>query len=263
MSPEDAVATLENRRQKLLKRIHKEEKDILKLKEELCSVTQSKLMQKHQVELILSNMSAASQESATQSTLSTDTSSSLTTSSTNDQPAVVQPTMTPNLLNQLPLDTGVIINNLEKKEKSLRAEIESLESKLNRVRDEEEELLSFFALSVQQRYQLNDWMVTIQSLLWPKSKEEEDAGRPLPNSLPLGVISAIEYANQCGLDKVHDVRVIRDGFIWMTWCYQCLTVLRLPPTSRQLRKLLDFAASCKMADDKIVKVLSGISMRAS
>lgn len=290
MSPEDAVNTLENKRQKLLKRIHKEEKDILKLKEDLHAVTQSKLIQQQQVELILSNVSSnsnsiststgtsatpsispPSEESTTQSVNITDTTSGVTTENnsmilTNNIVGGGQSNtsiVTPNLLNQLPLDTGVMINNLEKKEKSIRSEIESLESKLNRVKDEEEELLSFFTLSVQQRYQLNDWMVIIQSLLWPKTKEEEDAGRPLPNSLPIGVLNAIEYANRSGLDKVHDVRVIRDGFIWMTWCYQCLCVLRLPPTSRQLKKLLDLAASCKMADEKIVKVLSGIALRAS
>ena len=105
-------------------------------------------------------------------------------------------------------------------------------------------------------------MVVVQSLLWPKSKEDEDAGRPLINSLPTGVLTCIESANRHGFDKVYDVRIIIEGFRWMTWCYQCLTILRLPPTSRQLKKLCDTANACRHFDAKIVKIIKEIYSRA-
>jgi hypothetical protein len=273
MTPEEAIAVLENKRQKVIKRAHKEEKDILRLHEDLMAITQNKLLQQHQVEQILSSSSSSASTPLPSSPLMTphteeQTSpdhSSENTEVTADKLPVYSPSSpsAPNLLNQLPLDASYMISNLEKKEKAIRSEIESLLLKLSRIKGEEEELLSFFTLTIQQRYQLNDWMGGIQCLLWPKSPEEEDAGRPLLSGFPNGLLNSVEYANKLGLEKVHDVKVIIDGFRWMTWCYQCLIVLRLPPTSRQLKQLIDSAATCKLADEKIVKILSGISLRAS
>jgi hypothetical protein len=239
----------------------------MKLHEDLMAITQNKLLQQHQVEQILSSSSNTSLTPTSSSPLKTprteehDATSEGTEVTDNTQLSPSIPP--PNLLNQLPLDASYMISNLEKKEKAIRTEIESLLLKLSRIKGEEEELLSFFTLTIQQRYQLNDWMGGIQSLLWPKSPEEEDAGRPLLNGFPNGLLNSIDYANKLGLDKVHDVRVIIDGFRWMTWCYQCLAVLRLPPTSRQLKQLIDSSGTCKLADEKIVKILSGILMRAS
>jgi hypothetical protein len=253
MSPEDAVAVLENKRQKVLKSVHKEERDILKLNEDLIAITQTKLLQQQQQPI--EHTSASASTSSSPLTLPHSSSPNNTTTPT--------PTSTPTLAHQLPLDTGFVVSNLEKKEHTLRTEIESLLLKLARIKAEEEELISFFTLTLQQRSQLNDWMISLQSLLWPRALEEEDAGRPLLGGLPIGIVSAIEQANKFGLDKVHDARVIVDGFRWMTWCFQCLTILRLPPTSRQLKKLLDAAANCRFADDKVLKIISGISQRAT
>jgi hypothetical protein len=251
MTPEDAVTLLESKRQKVLKRVHKEEKDILKLNEDLVSITQTKLGQQQQVDQILS----------------TPVTTSNTTSADSHSNTQLTPTPTPSqpvtLAHQLPLDTSFVISNLEKKEHTLRTEIESLLLKLARIKAEEEELLSYFTLTLQQRYQLNDWMMSLQCLLWPKTPEEVEYGRPLLTGLPVGIIHAIDQANKFGLEKVHDVRVIVDGFRWMTWCFQCLTILRLPPTSKQLKKLLDAAANCRFADDKVLKIIYGISQRAT
>ena len=249
MSPEEAVAALENKRQKVLKRFHKEEKDFQKLNEDLISVNHSKLLQQQQADQI-SNPSL-------HKTVITDSLQLLTASPDNSS----SPSPTPTPVHQLPLDTSLVVLNLEKKETALRAEMESILLKLARIKAEEEEILSFFTLTLHQRFQLNDWMIGVQSLLWPKTSAEEDAGRPLLDSLPIGIVHAGEQAIKCGLDKVHDVRMVVDGFRWMTWCFQCLEILRLPPTSRQMKRLLDAACNCRFADDKVLKIISGISQR--
>jgi hypothetical protein len=249
MSPEEAVSILENKRQKVLKRIQKEEKDILKLHDDLTALN----LQQHQVEQLLSNQTAAeSSQDQEKSELSTP----------EEFPDSLE-IVSGSALKQLPLETNYMISNLDKKEKALRTEIDSLLLKFMRVKGEEEELMAFFTLNLQHRYQLNEWMISVQSLLWPKSKEEEDAGRPLLNNLPSGVLACIDAVNKLGLDKIHDVRVIIDGFRWLTWCFQCLTVLRLPPTTKQLKKLYDNASTCKLADEKVVKAISGMSSRAT
>ena len=64
------------------------------------------------------------------------------------------------------------------------------------------------------------------------------------------------------ISNIEDVQLVLDAFRWMSWCSISLNLLRCPPTTVALRRLTDSASHLRLSDDKVVKLLSGISSRA-
>ena len=79
---------------------------------------------------------------------------------------------------------------------------------------------------------------------------------------PLGLVHMEKAASIVGIFAVEDVKYILDIFKWLSWINLTLHLLRLPPTTPALRKILDAVQGLRCADDKVVKLLSAILQRA-
>ena len=90
--------------------------------------------------------------------------------------------------------------------------------------------------------------------------------RHLPHLLPIGLRHMERAAHLVGIVdhrcQIEDVVVALDAFRWMSWCHLCLHLLRVPPTTPALRRLLEAAKPLQCTDDKILKLLNGILQRA-
>lgn len=64
------------------------------------------------------------------------------------------------------------------------------------------------------------------------------------------------------ISNIEDVELVLDAFRWMSWCSVSLNLLRCPPTTVGLRRMMESAAQLRLSDDKVVKLLSSISSRA-
>jgi hypothetical protein len=80
--------------------------------------------------------------------------------------------------------------------------------------------------------------------------------------LPYGMSNALDAAIMLGISDLDDVVTIIEAFRWMSWCFFCINVLRIPPASHSLRRLLDAAKSFKLADEKIIRFIAGMLSRA-
>ena len=81
--------------------------------------------------------------------------------------------------------------------------------------------------------------------------------------LMYGMSNALSAARMLMILEVVDVDTIMEAFRWMSWCYRCLHVLRIPPATHTLQRLLAGCKPFKLADDKIVKAISGILSRST
>jgi hypothetical protein len=137
------------------------------------------------------------------------------------------------------------------------------------------------------------WMSAMQELLWPDDEQKIALGRPvgptappvtsnsssssnvnvlaynrsllrlLPALLPVGLAHMEKAAALVGIQGLDDVALTLEAFRWMGWANLCLHLLRNPPTTTALKKLLEAPqVLCpNMADDKIIKLLSGVLQR--
>ena len=80
--------------------------------------------------------------------------------------------------------------------------------------------------------------------------------------LPYGMRNALDAAVMLGIAEITDVDTIIESFRWMAWCFYCIHVLRLPPATHTLKNLLKCARPFKLADDKVIRNVSGILQRA-
>ncbi len=64
------------------------------------------------------------------------------------------------------------------------------------------------------------------------------------------------------ISNIEDVQLVLDAFRWMSWCSISLNLLRCPPTTVGLRRMMESAGQLRLSDDKVVKLLSSISTRA-
>jgi hypothetical protein len=80
--------------------------------------------------------------------------------------------------------------------------------------------------------------------------------------LPYGMRNALDAAVMLGIAEITDVDTIVEAFRWMAWCFYCLHVLRIPPSTHTLRNLLKCARAFKLADDKVIRSVNGVLARA-
>ncbi len=158
-------------------------------------------------------------------------------------------------------EISIKLGALQTKISELKGSISTVRTRLNRARKEENELNTFFFLSLAGRYHVTEWMSAMQKILWPSNDAEDILGRPVEEGLPIGVVIHMEAAKTLGIQDFCDVLQLEEYFKWMAWCYQCLTRLRSPPKSSELKRLLVEGKKCKMAEEKIVKAVGAMLNR--
>jgi hypothetical protein len=168
--------------------------------------------------------------------------------------------------------------------KVYRDDIASYEKRVSKLDQELIELSSNMELEGSRRFAIIEWMKAMQKVLWPTSSADLESGRPLgpehPRDdhklgfdrfvqadnryvlLPDGMCTAADAAISLEIDKVEDVLTILDCFRWMSWCNVSLHLIRVPPTSVALKKVVDVTKLLRMVDDKIIKVFANILSRA-
>lgn len=80
--------------------------------------------------------------------------------------------------------------------------------------------------------------------------------------LTYGMCNALDAARLLRILEVVDVDTMMEAFRWMAWCHRCLHVLRIPPATQTLKRLLACCKPFKLADDKILKAVGGILSRS-
>ena len=80
--------------------------------------------------------------------------------------------------------------------------------------------------------------------------------------LTYGMCNALDAARLLRILEVVDVDTMMEAFRWMAWCHRCLHVLRIPPATQTLKRLLACCRPFKLADDKILKAVGGILSRS-
>jgi hypothetical protein len=80
--------------------------------------------------------------------------------------------------------------------------------------------------------------------------------------LSYGMCNALDAARMLRIQDVVDVDTTMEAFRWMSWCYRCLHVLRIPPATHTLKRLLACCKPFKLADEKVVKAVGGILSRS-
>ena len=165
-----------------------------------------------------------------------------------------------------------------------REDVANMEKKIGKYNQELEELNTNIELETSRRGAIIEWMKAMQKVLWPTSSADLESGRPLgpehPRDdhklgfdrftqndnhyvlLPDGMCTAADAAISLEIDKVEDVITILDCFRWMSWCNISLHLIRVPPTSIALKKIVDVTKLLRMVDDKIIKVFANIVARA-
>ena len=77
-----------------------------------------------------------------------------------------------------------------------------------------------------------------------------------------GMCNALDAARLLRILEVVDVDTMMEAFRWMAWCHRCLHMLRIPPATQTLKRLLACCKPFKLADDKILKAVGGILSRS-
>ena len=80
--------------------------------------------------------------------------------------------------------------------------------------------------------------------------------------LTYGMCNALDAARLLRIIDVVDVDTTIEAFRWMAWCFRCLHMLRIPPATHTLKRLLACCRPFKLADDKITKAVGGILSRS-
>lgn len=80
--------------------------------------------------------------------------------------------------------------------------------------------------------------------------------------LTYGMCNALDAARLLRIIDVVDVDTTIEAFRWMAWCFRCLHILRIPPATHTLKRLLACCRPFKLADDKITKAVGGILSRS-
>lgn len=165
-----------------------------------------------------------------------------------------------------------------------RDDVNSLERRIVKYNQELEDLSNNMELETSKRSAIIEWMKAMQKVLWPTSSADLESGRPLgpehPRDdhklgfdrfshndnhyvlLPDGMCTAADAAISLEIDKVEDVITILDCFRWMSWCNISLHLIRVPPTSIAIKKIVEVTKLLRMVDDKIIKIFANILGRA-
>jgi hypothetical protein len=168
-----------------------------------------------------------------------------------------------------------------------KREVDQLQGSVARSFTEKDKLGRAIAAETQLHKEVFRWMQAMQELLWPATEEQVALGAPvgpsqaatlqgadvlafcrgvlatLPSLLPVGLQHMERAAALVGIVRLEDVAVTLDAFRWMSWANLCLHLLRIPPTTPALRRLLDATRGLQFADEKILKLLHGVLQRAT
>ncbi len=147
---------------------------------------------------------------------------------------------------------------------SYSTELAHSQEKIRKMRQEESGVMKLFSQSTNFTH-VTHWMSSANALLRPQTIEEHDQGRPIAKPfhiLPTGVNQIIQTAKSKKIYDFEDVFVVCEYFRWISWCYQCIYLLREPPSIKQLADFVNVAKSIQCADERIVKVLQTIHTRA-
>lgn len=168
-----------------------------------------------------------------------------------------------------------------------KREVDQLHGAVLRAAAEKEKLARAISLETQLHKEVFRWMQAMQELLWPCTEEQVALGAPvgpssaaplqtadvleytrallgqLPALLPVGLQHMERAAALVGIVRLEDVALTLDAFRWMGWANLCLHLLRMPPTTPALRRLLDATRGLQFVDEKVLKLLHGVLQRAT
>lgn len=168
-----------------------------------------------------------------------------------------------------------------------KREVDQLHSAVMRAAAEKEKLARAVAAETTLHKEVFRWMQAMQELLWPCTEEQVALGAPvgpsstaplqtadvleytrallgqLPALLPVGLQHMERAAALVGIVRLEDVALTLDAFRWMGWANLCLHMLRMPPTTPALRRLLDASRGLQFVDEKVLKLLHGVLQRAT
>lgn len=175
---------------------------------------------------------------------------------------------------------------------SAKRDVMQMAANVGKTAQEKEKLVRAITTETHLHKEVFRWMSAMQELLWPDDEQKIALGRPvgptappatsnssssnvnvlaynrsllrlLPALLPVGLAHMEKAAALVGIQGLDDVALTLEAFRWMGWVNLCLHLLRNPPTTTALKKLLEAPqVLCpNMADDKIIKLLSGVLQR--
>jgi hypothetical protein len=233
MNPVEISRAREMKLSKASKRAGREEKDILRIQSELNRIV---LMakQRHEAEALVQ----ASALSSLDGTLIVPTPFSL----------------------QALVNEGSEVGNLIRK---YSFELEALKTSVRKGQADERDLVTHSLHEQNKQAEIVEWMGLIREILWPTSPQSQLLGAPQKSGeLPEGVRRAAFEAERGDISKVEEVVSVIQCFLWMGWCFRCLSSLRGPISTQELRKLVNASRSIKFYDDRIVKTLINILTRS-
>lgn len=85
--------------------------------------------------------------------------------------------------------------------------------------------------------------------------------RNLDVLLPTSIQGMAMRAQLTGIHMIEDVAQLIDYFKWISWCHLALHLLRYPPPSVLLKKLVEVTKKFKVYDEKILKTISSLLTR--
>jgi hypothetical protein len=168
-----------------------------------------------------------------------------------------------------------------------KREMDQLQLAVAKCAQEKEKLKEAITVETQLHKEVFRWMQAMQELLWPFTEEQVALGMPVGPSeaAPLRTTSVSEYTHALlgqlhmllpvglrhmeraaalvGILTLEDVALVLDAFRWMGWSNLCLHLLRFPPTTPVLRRMLDATRNLRYTDEKVIKLLQGVLQRAT
>jgi len=188
---------------------------------------------------------------------------------------------------------NISISNSYTTKSATQLEVENCHNILLKSEAEREALFRSISLETQLHREVVRWMQAMQELLWPTTDEQVYLGRPLsPSSssstnritvdddmmislvtytktimkqlqllTPLGLIHMEKAASIVGIYAIEDVKYILDIFKWLSWINLTLHLLRLPPTTLALKRIIDSVQRLRFVDENIIKLLESILQR--
>ena len=102
-----------------------------------------------------------------------------------------------------------------------------------------------------------------QNIFKPPTYEVADEARPnLDGTISQRMEDMIDLAKRLKVNEYLDVRIMFDKFSEISWCYLAMEVCKRRPTLRQFRLLVDKGEDIEFMDDKAIKTLKNILLRA-
>ena len=160
------------------------------------------------------------------------------------------------------VNTLTAINDVNQTMLLLNTTLREVSSRVDKLRQEESECNN---TEVENTAEITRWMGLIQEYLAPKTMEDLfygsvkvcDAGY-----IPIGIRGLVQHAHTHNIINHSDVRHVLDSYMWMSWCYFTLAVLRGPPNTTSLKLLISIGRGIPCSDDRFIKPLQTILYKA-